>query len=184
MRIIGGEFRSRLIAMPKGAWIRPTQDRVREAVFNILGDVGGKNVLDLFAGSGAFGIEAISRGANHAVFVDNNSKCADTVRENLEALNINEYSYDIIRGNVFTALPRLEKEGEKFDVVFLDPPYYKELAKKCLICLDCYDILTPHAVIVAEHFKKDALDAELEALEPEKEKVYGDTVISIFKKIK
>ncbi len=184
MRIIGGEYRSRLISMPKGAEIRPTQDRVREAIFNILGDVNEKNCLDLFAGSGASGIEAISRGAMHATFVDNNSRCTDVIRSNLESLNIGDYQYDIIRGNVFTALPRLEKEGERFDIVFLDPPYYKELAKKCLICLDYYDILSPNAMVVTEHFKRDSLDAELEALELEKEKIYGDTVITIFRKIR
>ena len=182
MRIIGGEYRSRLISMPKGVEIRPTQDRVREAIFNILGDVNDKNVLDLFAGSGAFGIEAISRGSGHATFVDNNAKCIETVRTNLESLKIEEYQYDIIKGNVFGVLLRLEKEGGKSDIVFLDPPYYKDLARKCLICLDYYDILSPNALVVVEHFSKDSLEAELEVLKLEKEKIYGDTVITIFKK--
>jgi len=182
MRIIGGEYRSRPIAMPKGVEIRPTQDKVREAVFNILGGINEKNVLDLFAGSGAFGIEAISRGAARATFVDNNSRCAQTIKQNLESLDAQEYQYDIIRGNVFTALPKLEKEQEKFDIVFLDPPYYKELARKCLICLDHYDILSPNALIAVEHFKKDSLDTDLEVLKLEKERIYGDTVITIYGK--
>ena len=182
MRIIGGEYRSRLIQMPKDAEVRPTQDRVREAIFNILGDVNGKNVLDIFAGSGAFGLEAISRGANHATFVDNNAKSIDAIKANIESLNIEEYRYDVYRGNAFAMLPRLEKEGAMFDLVFQDPPYYKELARKCLICLDCYDILTPDALIVVEHFNKDSLEADLETLLIEKEKVYGDKLITIFRK--
>lgn len=182
MRIIGGEYRSRLIEMPKDVAIRPTQDRVREAIFNILGDVSDKKILDLFAGSGAFGLEAISRGASRATFVDVNSKCTKVVEANIESLNIEEYRYDIIRGNVFAVLPRLEKESEVFDIVFLDPPYHKDLARKCLICLDYYDILAPNALIVVEHFKKDSLETDLEVLELEKEKIYGDTVITIFKK--
>lgn len=183
MRIIGGEYRSRLIQMPKGVHIRPTQDRVREAVFNILGDVNEKNILDIFAGSGASGIEAISRGASHATFIDNNAKCTEIVKANIESLNMPEYQYDLIRGNAFAVLPRLEKEDEKFDIIFQDPPYYKEMARKCLICLDYYDILSPKALVVVEHFKKDSLEAALETLAIEKERIYGDTVITIFRKI-
>ncbi len=182
MRIIGGEYRSRLIEMPKGVEIRPTQDRVREAVFNIIGDVSEKKVLDLFAGSGASGLEAISRGAAHSTFVDVNSRCTGTIKTNIESLNIQEYQYDIIRGNVFAVLMRLEKEAEVFDMVFVDPPYYKDLARKCLICLDYYDILSPNALIIVEHFKKDSLETDLEVLKLEKEKMYGDTAITIFKK--
>ena len=83
MRIIGGEYRSRIIEMPRGVDIRPTQDKVREAIFNLIGDVNNKNVLELFAGSGAFGIEAISRGARYAAFVDNNFTCAETIKNPL-----------------------------------------------------------------------------------------------------
>ena len=183
MRIIGGEYRSRLIAMPKGVDIRPTQDRVREAVFNIIGDVNDKAVLDLFAGSGAFGIEALSRGAARAVFVDNNSRCVDTVRANLESLGIDEYRYDIIRANAISIFPRLKKEEERFDLVFIDPPYYKDIARKSLINIDSYDILTQIGVVVVEHFKKDSLLAPVGTLFQEKERLYGDTAITIFRRI-
>ena len=114
MRIIGGEYRSRLIQMPKGVEIRPTQDKVREAVFNILGDVSGKTVLDLFAGSGAFGIEALSRGGVNAAFVENNPKCIEVIRRNLEYLEIPDGNYNIIRANALSVLTRLEKEGPRF----------------------------------------------------------------------
>jgi len=182
MRIIGGQYRSRLISIPKGVEIRPTQDKVREAVFNVLMDVSDANVLDLFAGSGAFGIEAISRGAAHVTFVDEDAKCTKMIETNLGSINIQEYQYDIIRRNVFTAMPAFEKSGQSFDLIFLDPPYYKDLARKCLICLDYYDILSPNVRIVVERFKKDSLEAGLETLELDKEKIYGDTVITIFRK--
>ena len=183
MRIIGGEYRSRLIAMPKGVDIRPTQDKVRESVFNILGDMSGKIVLELFAGSGAFGIEAVSRGAKSVTFVDNNSRCIQTIRENLESLGVSESIYEIIRSHAFSVLPRLSKAEEKFDIIFLDPPYYKGLAKKCLINIDSYDIVSPVGLVIIEHFKKDALDAELERLVFIDERRYGDTLITIFRKI-
>jgi len=183
MRIIGGEYRSRLISMPKGVDIRPTQDKVREAVFNILADVSGKNVLDLFAGSGAFGIEAISRGAKRATFVENNFRCAEAIRSNLESLGVLDTIYDIIRTNALSVLPRMAKDEEKFDLVFIDPPYHKGMAKKCLINIDSYDILSQTGVVVVEHFKKDALAQGLKTLILEKERVYGDTVVTIYRKV-
>lgn len=183
MRIIGGEFRSRLIAMPKGADIRPTQDKVRQAVFNLLADVNGKRVLELFAGSGAFGIEAISRGASYAAFVDNDFRCTETIRKNLESLRIASDYYDIVRANALSVFPRIEKERAKFDVVFIDPPYHLGMAKKCLISVDSCDILSPDSRVLVEHFKKDSLAADLKSIIPEKERRYGDTVITIFRKV-
>lgn len=182
MRIIGGEYRSRIIEMPKGAEIRPTQDRVREAVFNVLADVSGKRVLDLFAGSGAYGMEALSRGAEHATFVENNSRCLAAIQSNIDSLKIPEARYAVLRSSVLTSLPRFEKNGERFDLVFIDPPYHKDMARICLIRLDNYDILLKLSLIVVEHFKNDSLEATLSSLQPEKERRYGDTVISIFKK--
>jgi len=169
--------------MPKGLDIRPTQDKVRQAVFNLLGDINGKKVLELFAGSGAFGIEALSRGASQATFVDNNSRCIETIRANLESLNISEAQYDLIRANALSVLARLEKEEEKFDIVFLDPPYYKNIARKCLINIDNYDILSRIGLVIVEHFKKDSLAVSLNTLILEKERHYGDTVITIFRKV-
>lgn len=183
MRIIGGEFRSRLIAMPKGVKIRPTQDKVRQAIFNVLADVNGKRVLELFAGSGAFGIEAISRGAAYAVFVDNNFRCAQTIRENLDSLRIEVNYYDIIRTNALSVFPGLAKDEEKFDLVFMDPPYHLGMAKKCLINIDSYDILAPNSRVVVEHSKKDILETGLKSIIPEKQRSYGDTVITIFRKV-
>ena len=121
MRIIGGKYRSRIIDMPKGADIRPTQDRVRESVFNILADVNGKRVLDLFAGSGAYGIEALSRGASHATFVDNNSRCLAVIESNIVSLNVPESEYTIKRSSAYTSLERFAKDGEAFDLIFVDP---------------------------------------------------------------
>lgn len=182
MRIVGGEYRSRLIAMPKGVEMRPTQDKVRQAVFNVLGDISGRKALDLFAGSGAFGIEALSRGARYATFVDNNLRCAETIKDNLESLNIKGSKYDIIRTNAISVLSRLAKEEEKYDLIFLDPPYYKGLAKKCLINIDSCDILSPIGIIVAEHFRKDGLPQDLKAIVLDKQKKYGDTLITVFRK--
>ncbi len=183
MRIIGGKYRSRLISMPKGVGIRPTQDKVRQAIFNLLGDINGKKALELFAGSGAFGIESLSRGARHVTFVDNNFKCTQAIKANLDSLDINESFYDIIRTNGLSVMAKLSKEEEKFDLIFLDPPYHKGMARKCLINIDSYDILSQNALAVIEHFKKDSLETGLKTLIMEKERRYGDTVITILRKI-
>ena len=168
--------------MPRGVDIRPTQDKVRQAVFNIIGDISGKNVLELFAGTGAFGIESISRGARHVTFVDNNFKCTECIRANLESLGVEDPRYDIIRTNALSVLARFERAEEKFDVIFLDPPYHLGLAKKCLINIDAYDILAPISVVVVEYFSKDRLTGHLETLILDKERRYGDTLVSIFRK--
>lgn len=182
MRIIGGQFKSRAISMPKGVDIRPTQDKVREALFNMLGDINGKKVLELFAGSGAFGIEALSRGAEHVTFVDNNFKCAATIRANLESLGVDRLHYDIIKANAISEPSKLAKDGNKFDIVFLDPPYYQELAKKCLISMDAYDILSPNSVVLVEHFKKDVIPQDFKTLTFEEARRYGDVTISIYRR--
>jgi 16S rRNA (guanine966-N2)-methyltransferase len=182
MRIIGGEFRSRLISMPKGVDIRPTQDKVRGAIFNILGDITGRRVLELFGGSGALGIEALSRGACHATFVDNNSRCVNTITANLKSLGIEGSRCRVIRADALKIFAALEASDEEFDIIFMDPPYYQDLAKKCLINADSYDILSPIGLVIVEHFKKDIIPADLKALAFDRDRRYGDTVITIFKR--
>ena len=182
MRIIGGEYKSRSIAMPRGVEMRPTQDKVREALFNILGDITGKKVLELFAGSGAFGIEAISRGAASVTFVDNNFRCVQTIKSNLGSLGVPDSRYNVIRTDALKFPAKLSLNREKYDIIFLDPPYYRDMAKKCLINIDSYDIVAPVGLVIVEHFKKDALGAELERLVFVDERRYGDTVITILRR--
>ncbi len=179
MRIIGGVYRSRLIEMPRGVAIRPTQDKVREAVFNILANrIVGARVLDLYAGSGAFGLEALSRGAMKAVFVDSNPQCIRTIIRNAKNLDI-EDAVVVLRDDSVKALKILESSQDKFDLVFLDPPYGRGIARKCLISLIGYDIVAPIHSIIAEHHKKDAL-GDFEGLIRTDERLYGDTAVSMF----
>lgn len=168
--------------MPKGVEIRPTQDKVREAVFNVLGDVSGKSVLELFAGSGAFGIEAISRGARYVTFVDNNFRCTEMILANLRSLGVNAGRYNVIKTDAIKVFPKLAALSKKFDIIFMDPPYYRELAKKCLINMDSYDILSPIGLAIVEHFKKDILYTNPKTFLLNQERKYGDSVITIFEK--
>lgn len=182
MRIIGGEYKSRSIAMPRGVEMRPTQDKIREALFNILGDITGKKVLELFAGSGAFGIEAISRGAGSVTFVDNNFRCVQTIKSNLGSLGIPDSRYNIVKADALKFPAKLAHNREEYDIIFLDPPYYRDMAKKCLINMGSYDIVSPVGLVIVEHFKKDALGAELERLVFIDERRYGDTLITILRR--
>jgi len=181
MRVISGKYASRIIKMPKGAKIRPTKDRVREALFGIIaGCVPGAKVLDAFSGSGAFGIEAISRGAARAVFVENDKRCVRAIKENLKALAVEEEKTLVIKADALRALDILAKRGEKFDVVLLDPPYCGGMAKKSLLKLDGHVILTPLCIIVAEHHKNDTLPDKLEFITSYRVACYGDIRLSFY----
>ncbi|MDP3789817.1 MAG: 16S rRNA (guanine(966)-N(2))-methyltransferase RsmD [Candidatus Omnitrophota bacterium] len=184
MRIIGGKYRSRLIRSPKDAEVRPTKDRIREALFNIITEyIGGADVLDIFAGSGAFGIEAISRGAESAIFVDNEKACVAAIEENLKMLEIESSKAEVIRMDAFKAIDKLCNEGKKFDIILLDPPYYKDIAKKCLIKLGERDILRPRCIIVVEHHKKDILPAETGSITSYRTAHYSDIWLTFYKNI-
>ncbi|MFH1594228.1 MAG: 16S rRNA (guanine(966)-N(2))-methyltransferase RsmD [Candidatus Omnitrophota bacterium] len=183
MRIIAGEYRGRIIDMPKGASVRPTQDRVREAIFNIIRvSVPGSSVLDLYAGSGAFGLEAISRGAHMVVFIDNNIKCIKTIKANLSGIGIGPGSSQVFKREAASAIEKLESSGQKFDIAFLDPPYYKELAKNSLLKIEACDILSGRGFVIAEHFKTDEMPEKAGRLGLFEAKRYGDTVISFYKR--
>ena len=176
MRVVGGRLRSRPIAGPKSQAVRPTSDRSREALFNILihayGDpVAGARVLDLFAGTGALGIEAISRGAAYALFVDEGVEARSLLRGNTESLGL---------GGV-TRIFRRDATGlgpahpvEPFDLVFLDPPYGKGLAEKALASARDGGWLKPQALIVVEE-AADAGFAAPEGFEELERRTYDDT---------
>jgi 16S rRNA (guanine(966)-N(2))-methyltransferase RsmD len=170
LRVVAGEYGGRRLRAPAGAATRPTQDKVREALFSILGDVEGLRVLDLFAGSGALGIEALSRGAAAATFVDSDSSAVAAVRANLGALGL---AATVTRRD---ALGFLGSDEGAYDLVFCDPPYDSadRLAAPLAELLPAR--LTPHARIVTESDRRAPLDLPFPLL---RERVYGDTRIAV-----
>lgn len=182
MRITSGKFKSRIIKSPRA--IRPTLDNVRKAIFDILGrDLRGAKVLDLFAGSGALGLEALSRGANSCVFVDNSRSSTEAIKDNLDTLGFSS-SKDVIvaASDAAKAITKLSKSGDKFDLVFLDPPYYGFWVKKTLFLLGSYDILTKSSVVITEHSKHDEVPSAVGELKLYRTVRYGDTCISFYRK--
>lgn len=178
MRIISGVYKGRLIKMPKG--IRASRDKVRKALFDILGDIEGLSFLELFAGSGAIAIEALSQGVKEVVLVERDPECIKIIKDNFSLLGCVGYTLIPLEG--LQALKCLNKAGRKFDLIFMDPPYYQALAKKTLQILTSYDILTASGFIVVEHFKKDNLPDTLGDLVLFRQYKYADTILSFYRK--
>ncbi|MDD4202897.1 MAG: 16S rRNA (guanine(966)-N(2))-methyltransferase RsmD [Candidatus Omnitrophica bacterium] len=184
MRIIAGKYKGKKIDFPKVQNVRPTQDKVKEAIFNILKDedLTGAKVLDLFAGSGSLGLEAVSRGAAKAVFIDSDPKSFATIRKNIKSLACEDIT-EVFRTDFDTAIKKLHRNGYVFDIIFLDPPYYKDLPKKALLKMCQYDILSPYNIIIIEHSKRDLIPESLDKINLLLTKKYGDTFVSFYRKI-
>jgi 16S rRNA (guanine(966)-N(2))-methyltransferase RsmD len=180
MKIIGGQFKGRNFYMPHG--IRPTQNLLRKSLFDILGqDMEGISLLDLFAGSGAIGFEALSRGALHVTFVEGDAKNYGVLEQNLELMYPQGQSVThLVQSDVFASVKYLASSSKKFDVVFIDPPYGANLAKKALNLLSAYDILHPTSTVVIEHNRREALPKELGRFLLYKEKTCGASVLSFY----
>jgi len=179
MRIITGKYKGQILKMPKG--IRPTQNIVRKALFDILGDIEGLSFLELFAGSGAVGFEAISRGVWQLSFVEHKVSCLQAIRKNIESLKLE--NCDVYPKQTAQAIKIFYEDNKKFDIIFLDPPYYLDLAKKTLQILGAYDILAPNGFIVVQHFKKDELPPKVGNLYLFKQPRYGATSLSFYRKV-
>jgi len=177
--VVGGAVRGRKLRVPPGRDVRPTQDRVREALFSILGDtVEGSIVLDAFAGSGALGIEALSRGAERAVFCDEKRECIHAIQENLKKCELDGRAV-VLRTRLPEGLASVrEAVPEPCDLVFLDPPYGAEEKERILEGLNRFALLKERARIVFEHAKRDAFSCVPAGFVVEGERRYGDTLLT------
>lgn len=149
MRVIGGLYRHRKLAYPEdNKNIRPTKDRIREAFFSIVGDLNDKTFLDLYAGCGSMGIEAISRGASKAYFVDNNKESINFVKENLKSLAIT--NSEVLFTDDIKALEKFKEKDVKFDVIYLDPPYEKGEYEDILSYIYSNNLVKPNGIVACE----------------------------------
>jgi 16S rRNA (guanine966-N2)-methyltransferase len=184
MRVIAGTFRSRQLFAPRGMQTRPTSDRLRETLFNVLAPrLNGCRFVDLYAGTGAVGIEALSRGAAHAWFAENAGPALVALRQNLAALKISQ-GFTLEDRGVGAMLQRLSKLPQPIDVVFLDPPYEAEDEYSGTLnffgSLRGRAVLAPHALVVAEHSSKEKLAMRFGALEHSRLLKQGDAALSFF----
>lgn len=182
MRVISGTAGGRKLSAPKSTHTRPTTDKVKQAIFNVLGYIDeDSKVLDLYAGTGGIGIEFLSRGAKESVFVDNNLESVRYIKDNVNNCKFNDVSR-VYKQDVIRAIYILYQNGEKFDYIFLDPPYEKGHVKEILDLIEQMDILNENGIIIAEHEKKFNVD-EYEMLELTTRKEYGDIAVSFLEKI-
>ena len=189
MRVISGTFKGRKLIPPKGLTIRPTPDKVKGAIFNILGDrIIESSFLDLFAGTGAIGIEALSRGAKEIIFVDDNIKAINLIKENLSRCKMQDARCKIVKEN---AVEFIKSVGQglspaKFDFIFLAPPYKSDLGEKALIEISSFNILKEDGEIIWEHYYKTPplppplLKGGEGELQLKRTICYGDTALSFF----
>jgi 16S rRNA (guanine(966)-N(2))-methyltransferase RsmD len=181
MRVIAGRLGGRRLKAPRGRATRPTSDRVREALFAMLGDVHGARVLDLFAGTGALGIEALSRGAGRAVFIEHDAAAVAVLSENLAALDLGPDAAEVRRAEVLAALRSARRAKETYDLLFIDPPYERARRPDAdrwgrELSTLLAPLLEPGARIVVESDRRAPLAL---AVEVERQKRYGDTSITI-----
>jgi len=178
LRIISGSLRGKKIQSVPGTDIRPTSNRVREAIFNILSNsVSGVHVLDLFAGSGPLGIEAMSRGAESTVFIDNNKNAVSVIEKNIDSCSLTK-RVEIISCDVVYSLSFLKSARPEFKLVFMDPPYNKNLIKPALVNIHLSGSLKKNARIIIEHSSSEKIPQDLQEFNIEDEKKYGKTKVS------
>ena len=181
MRVISGSSKKRSLRTLKGLGLRPTPDRVREAIFNIIAsELPGRMVLDLFAGSGSLGIEALSRGAKEAVFIETHLEAVRILKENLKSCRFSDRG-TVIRWRVETGIKLLEKKRKSFDLVFLDPPYDKALIVRTLKALSPSNILKSGSMVIAQHSLRETFPELLGRLVLEDQRRYGETLVSFFR---
>jgi len=188
MRVIAGTARGTRLGALKGASIRPTLDRVKESFFNKVGQtLKGVVFLDLFAGSGSMGIEALSRGAKKVVFVENNHRAQSLIYSNLERCHFGpdvsdarEKNWVLLKSSALHALQVLQEKGVRFDIVYVDPPFADDLYEGCLEALARSDLLTESSLVVAEHHHKNALREKYDKLTCQSERKLGDSCLSYY----
>ena len=182
MRVIAGEFKGRQISAVRGDNTRPTTDKIKENVFNIMGQFfEGGCVLDLFAGSGNLGIEALSRGMDHAVFIDKNVNAIRVIKENITRLKLQPRA-EIYRNDAFKALTTLSKKNDKFDLIFLDPPYGKVSITELIAMIMNNDLLNDNGLIMCEYSEGIEIVYDVSSLKELRHELYGSVEILILEK--
>lgn len=178
LKLVGGSAKGQKLKGPKTSGIRPASARVRKSLFDILGDLTGDRVLDLFAGTGSMGMEALSRGAAEVTFVDDNPQAVKLLLHNLNQLGFLEQAH-VLQEKVATAMKRLARKEQRFDLIFVDPPYDQGLVERSLKILDGLDLLAPGGRVLCEHSPRE-IPPFLGRLQCVDKRKYGQTLVSFF----
>lgn len=185
MRIISGKARGKKLKAPKNNDIRPTLDRVKESLFNIISPVIRDSVfLDLFCGSGAIGLEALSRGANMVYFIDNNDESLKLAKENIKSCSFDEDNYTINKTDALSFISKSSSDNIKFDVIYMDPPYGFKKLDILLQEISRSDIMNPGSLLIAETDKNDEVPGHIEGLELIDQRIYSITKLTFYERKK
>lgn len=182
MRVISGTARGKRLKAPRGIDTRPITDMIKEALFNVIGDkIVATSLLDLFAGSGSVGIEALSRGAQMVVFIDNNIKSVQTIRENLNNCGFKE-NFELYRNDVFRAIEILQQRQIKFDYIYADPPFtVPTIFNPFLIAMNKSSLLANEGILIIRSHRKMSLTVELSRLEEYRLDNYGESTLHYYR---
>lgn len=180
MRIIGGRAKGRRILIPKVSGIRPTSDMLKEALFNILPSMKGRIFLDLFAGSGGVGLEALSRGAAKVVFIEVDPRCIEIIKRNLGVCGFDD-GYEVISAPVAKGVKLLSKRKEQFNIIFADPPYEKGMVKEIFHLRGICNLTSKDGIMVIQHSLREEPGLDIDNIILADQRKYGDTVISLVK---
>jgi 16S rRNA (guanine966-N2)-methyltransferase len=190
MKISGGLAKGRRIATkgllskkPEGEELRPTSSKVREAVFDIIKEkIKGATFVDLYAGTGTVGLEALSRGAKKAIFVEQNDLRFKAIRRNADKFGFKEKAL-VVRGSVYEFLKKSSAANESFDIFFLDPPYHSEEINKVLPLIGEKGLLSENGIVILEHFFKKKMPETSDKLKMSRSYRYGDTMLTLYRKV-
>lgn len=181
MRVVSGKYKGRQLKAVPGMNTRPTTDKVKESIFNIIGPYfDGGIALDLFGGSGSLGIEALSRGIDQVIFVDKDGKAIQTIKQNIESFRLGN-QVEIYRNDAMRALNALNKREIPFDLILLDPPYKRHQLEDLLHKISEFHLLAETGLIMSEHSKEVELPLEIGCFKRTRQEHYGLTVISVYK---
>ena len=184
MRVIAGKYKGRHFASPKGTAVRPTRDRVKESIFSILQNrVIDSRFLDLCAGTGNIGIEALSRGAKQVTFLDKSLKCIQLIEQNLKwlGLDFNQPEVQLIQADVIEGINQFQQQSETFELIYLDPPYDSDLYNQCLSYISDTCVLETSGILLVEHRKHTNLPSIFGRLCCFRTKQYGDTCLGFYR---
>jgi 16S rRNA (guanine966-N2)-methyltransferase len=183
MRIISGQWRGMRLEAGQHENLRPLTDRIKESVFGIIDDfVEDAQVLDLFAGSGSFGIEALSRGAASVIFCEKDSQATSVIRKNLEKIRCETHRFEIVRADVFKCIRNLFQRNIQFDLIFLDPPFRTPVSQKIFASLSDFDVLRRKGIMIFRHHKKETVLEKMTNFDLFRSKQYGDSMVRFYKK--
>ncbi|KUG03088.1 16s rrna (guanine(966)-n(2))-methyltransferase ssu rrna m(2)g966 [hydrocarbon metagenome] len=182
MRVISGTAKGKRLKAPPGMTTRPVTDMVKEALFNVLGfDVGGSRFLDLFAGSGSIGVEALSRGADMVVFIDRDARATGIIKSNLENCGFDRNLYEVHRNDVFKAVDILQKRRVEFDLIYIDPPFTdEEIFAKIMHRMDKKGIMKSQCKIIIRTRRKMSLPEDLKNLKKFRVNDYGESTLHYY----